>query len=123
MEKFELDELHVASMGVAVERLGMQWLHLPIRDRCAPSAWWDRYWQEEAGPRVRRTLNSGGRVLIHCRGGIGRTGVVAARLLIEYGVTPDAAVARVRLARPRAIETDEQMAYVQCCTALPAETR
>jgi ADP-ribosyl-[dinitrogen reductase] hydrolase len=51
-------------------------------------------------------------LVIHCKGGLGRTGVVAARLLIELGETPNAALARVRAARPGAVETPEQEDYV-----------
>lgn len=57
-------------------------------------------------------LARGDKVLIHCRGGLGRTGVVAARLLIEAGTEPDLAAKLVRAARPGAIETWEQYQYV-----------
>ena len=58
-----------------------------------------------AGARLRERLRAGERVLVHCRGGLGRAGAVAARLLIEFGATPVTAIAQVRAARPRAIET------------------
>jgi len=45
-------------------------------------------------------------------GGYGRTGMVAARLLIEFGVEPEEAIARVRSARPGAIEMPQQEAWV-----------
>ena len=40
-------------------------------------------------------------------------GMVAARLLVELGVPPEAAILRVRAARPCAIETPEQEAAVR----------
>ena len=64
------------------------------------------------GPALRARLAAGERVLVHCKGGLGRTGLVAARLLVEFGVAPADAVARVRAARPGAIETERQLAYV-----------
>jgi ADP-ribosyl-[dinitrogen reductase] hydrolase len=58
-------------------------------------------------------LRDGGNIVIHCRGGIGRAGMVAARLLVELGDAPDVAIAKVRVARhPRAVETLEQERWV-----------
>ena len=45
-------------------------------------------------------------------GGLGRAGTIGARLLIELGMEPTAAVRQVRAARPGAIETREQEKYV-----------
>ena len=52
-------------------------------------------------------------VLIHCRGGLGRAGTIAARLLIELGTEPGEAIANVRAVRPGAIETDDQEEFVR----------
>ena len=45
---------------------------------------------------LRRRLD----VLVHCRGGLGRAGTIAARLLIELGVEPAKAIEDVRAVRP-----------------------
>ena len=48
----------------------------------------------------------------------GRTGTIAACLLVELGLSADDAIAAVRHARsPRAIETAEQEEYVRRCAA------
>jgi ADP-ribosyl-[dinitrogen reductase] hydrolase len=57
-------------------------------------------------------------VLLHCMGGLGRSGMVAARLLVELGEEPRTAIQRVRAARPGAIETAAQEAYVLACRAV-----
>jgi ADP-ribosyl-[dinitrogen reductase] hydrolase len=57
---------------------------------------------------LRRKLN----VLVHCRGGLGRAGTIAARLLVELGMEPTKAIASVRGVRPGAIETSEQERFV-----------
>ena len=57
-------------------------------------------------------LRSGRDVLVHCRGGLGRAGTIAARLLIELGMEPATAIRQVRAVRPGAIETLEQEKYV-----------
>ena len=50
--------------------------------------------------------------VIHCRGGIGRSGIIAAACLVARGVEPDDAIARVRRVRPGAVETSEQERWV-----------
>jgi hypothetical protein len=57
-------------------------------------------------------LAAGRNVTVHCRGGLGRSGTVAACLLVRDGVPPKEAVARVRAHRPGAVETREQERYV-----------
>jgi ADP-ribosyl-[dinitrogen reductase] hydrolase len=50
--------------------------------------------------------------VVHCRGGIGRSGLVAASVVTTYGFAPTDAIARVRQAQPLAVETRLQEAYV-----------
>ncbi|MCZ8182970.1 MAG: tyrosine-protein phosphatase [Beijerinckiaceae bacterium] len=57
-------------------------------------------------------LGEGGSVLIHCHGGRGRSGMIAARLLVLAGATPAEAILVVRAARPGAIETTAQEAWI-----------
>lgn len=45
-----------------------------------------------------RELARGCRVYLHCRGGIGRTGLTTACYLVRHGATPDEALARLRAA-------------------------
>ena len=67
-----------------------------------------------------RALRDGGRVLLHCRAGLGRTGMIAARLLVELGTPPDAAIVSVRAARTGAIETRAQERHVRDCSVVQA---
>jgi hypothetical protein len=54
----------------------------------------------------------------HCKGGLGRAGMMAARLLVELGVAPEQAIRDVRCARPGAIETPAQLALVRRTVAI-----
>jgi protein-tyrosine phosphatase len=110
-EQGELDELGVGAIGRAVVSSGLDWRHLPIPDFGAPSPTWDMLWQN-SGPLLRGHLRAGHGVHLHCRGGCGRSGMIAARLMVELGAAPADAIERVRAARPCAIETDEQEAAV-----------
>jgi len=111
VEAFELEALKVADLGERVQMRGMRWLHMPIVDVSVPSAAFERRWREEV-PGVLATLEQGGKVLVHCKGGLGRAGMVAALLLVETGDRPEAAVRKVREVRRGAIETPAQEQYV-----------
>jgi len=110
MERGELARFQVDDLFDRIPA-GMAHVHLPMPDGGTPDAAWERAWVE-ARPRILETLAAGGRIVIHCRGGLGRTGLLAARLLVESGLAPEQAVAAVRRARPGAIETGAQLAHV-----------
>ena len=112
IEDHEFEMLGVERLSAAVRDAGMQWHHLPIRDLQVPDARFEVGWAI-AGVRLGNQLRNGERVLVHCRGGLGRTGMVAARLLVEVAsVTPRQALDDVRKARQGAVETPEQVAWV-----------
>jgi ADP-ribosyl-[dinitrogen reductase] hydrolase len=60
--------------------------------------------------------------VVHCRGGLGRAGTVAACLLIEFGTSPAEAITLVQTQRPGAIETMAQENYVRAVQPLPLGT-
>ena len=111
LERKELVLLRVERLGEEVRRRGMLWFHLPIVDVSTPDTGFERDW-ELAGAELRTVLRNGRDVLVHCRGGLGRAGMIGARLLIETGMEPTTAISRVRAVRPGAIETREQEKYV-----------
>ena len=112
MPAYELVEAGVAGLGQAVSDLGIRWHHLPINDMEAPDKEFEQTWKE-ALPEIICAVQNGDNVLVHCRGGLGRSGTVAAVILIELGMAAENAVAIVRAARPGAIENSEQESYVR----------
>ncbi len=59
-------------------------------------------------------LERGRNVAVHCRGGLGRTGTVAACVLVALGRhTADEAIGVVRTARKGTVQTKEQEDYVR----------
>lgn len=118
IEPDELIALEVPGLGAAARAAGIDWLLLPIVDGGVPGVAFETAWQH-AGPQLHARLDAGERVVIHCKGGLGRTGTLAARLLIESGIPAEAAMRAVRAARPGAIENDRQEAYVRSLDAPP----
>jgi ADP-ribosyl-[dinitrogen reductase] hydrolase len=112
MEDHELTRYQVACIGAAVAARGMTWYHLPIEDGGVPSNDFAEAWCL-AGAALRTNLANGSRIVLHCRGGLGRTGTIAAQLLVELGVDANDAITNVRAARPGAIENTAQEAYVR----------
>jgi hypothetical protein len=88
---------------------GVGHAHFPIADYSAPDAG-DAGWRAVAD-RLLAALDGGGRVLVHCMGGCGRSGAAALRLMVERGEAAEAALARLRAVRPCAVETDGQLAW------------
>jgi ADP-ribosyl-[dinitrogen reductase] hydrolase len=107
----ELHRTGADDFGASVAAAGLAWHHLPIRDFGVPNQQFETVWAV-SGPALRRRLVGGEKVVIHCFAGLGRSGMVAARLLVEMGEQPAKALDRVRAARPGAVQTAEQEAHL-----------
>ena len=92
MEDHELAALGVTSIRSELQTLGMRWLHLPIRDMGVPDETFEASWQS-IGPELHALIRDARSIALHCHGGHGRTGTIAARLLVELGSEPDDAIA------------------------------
>lgn len=112
MESHELVSLKVPHLGEEISARGILWLHLPIVDFSTPTEFFELKWLKH-GWTIREALRDGLNVLIHCRGGMGRAGMMAARLLVELGVGPEEAIRSVRRVRSGAIETAAQLRLVR----------
>ena len=104
MTSEEARDKDLADDLAALADLAPDWHQAPIADYAVPDPAFEAGWPALAAT-VHRLLAAGERVLIHCHGGRGRSGLVAARLLIDRGMDAPAALATVRRARPGAVET------------------
>jgi protein-tyrosine phosphatase len=111
MEAHEFVLIGVPQFMEVLTNSDIEWQHLPIQDMQPPNDAFETLWNT-AGPQLHAQLNSGKDIVIHCRGGLGRTGLLAARMLVEAGATPVNAVAEVRNTRKHSIETYAQEHYV-----------
>jgi len=112
VEAHELKMNQVEELPRLVQEAGMWWRHLPIIDMDIPGQEFEDAWAVE-GERIRHALRIGERVAIHCYAGLGRTGMIGARLLVELGMDPEEAITEVRLSNRRRIQTKGQAAFVR----------
>lgn len=114
METTEFQRLGLSELPRHFAEKMPLWLHLPIRDRDVPGVAWVNRWRL-ARLVIAQILLEGGNVLIHCLGGLGRTGTVAALCLIDAGRHEgQEAINEIRLAHSiHAVETSEQQRFVR----------
>ncbi len=112
----EFDRMGAGGFGADLAAVGTFWRHLPIIDFGAPDAEIEAAWGEVSRLSA-DILTRGGKILTHCFGGCGRSGMSALRLMIEAGEAPDAALKRLRKTRPCAVETDAQQAWAASFSA------
>ena len=111
IETPEIEELQVQAIGEECRRLGLTWIHLPIPDVSTPEEAFEETWVT-VGEGLRSVLRNGFSITVFCKGGLGRSGTIAARLLTELGADPAEAIRIVREARPGALETEAQEQHV-----------
>src|SRR5690606_24504664 len=103
-------ELGVPDFPTAIPG-GIEHRWLPLVNGSVPDAGWLARWQPIAQDVLAR-LRRGERVLLHCRGGRGRVGLVAGLLLRECGLGGEEAILWVREARADALENRLQERFV-----------
>ncbi|WP_199910665.1 protein-tyrosine phosphatase family protein [Loktanella sp. Alg231-35] len=105
----ELERKGAGTLGADLANEGADWLHFPVPDFGTP---FGQDWPA-ARDQALAVLAKGGRVLVHCYGGCGRSGMMVLRLMIAAGEGPDEALARLRHIRPCAVETSAQMDWAR----------
>lgn len=114
-------EAELAGVGVELEAYrsllagaDIAFYHEPIADQSAPPRDSDAEVDARLGRLDERLIRQGKSVVVHCIGGLGRTGLLGAALLVRRGMTAAAAIAAIRRLRsPRAVETPAQQRWVE----------
>ncbi|HMG75119.1 MAG TPA: protein-tyrosine phosphatase family protein [Pyrinomonadaceae bacterium] len=110
LTKDELDELGLAAEADISRAQGLQFCEFPIPDLGIPKS---SAAARELVDNLRSDLDVGKQIAIHCRQGIGRSGLIAASVLIVSGVEPELAIRQVSAARGLPVpETAEQREWV-----------
>jgi protein-tyrosine phosphatase len=107
----ENKDLELVAESHLTQALGIRFVSLPVEDRGIPPSW-DQALQSVS--KAADLLHQGRNVAVHCRQGIGRSGMIAAALLIKDGSTPDDALRRISDVRGLPVpETPEQLEWVR----------
>lgn len=120
-QRSEMVEAGADALGADIQDSGARWMHLPIEDFGVPGPETQALWPD-ASAMALAALRGQGRVLIHCKGGCGRSGMLALRLMVEAGEDAVAALLRLRKLRPCAVETDAQLRWAVTGQILNAAT-
>jgi ADP-ribosylglycohydrolase/protein-tyrosine phosphatase len=110
IEEHELKLLGIEDLAWEAHRAQMRFHPLPIVDGGVPGR------VDEVVALVQVILavvSAGDNVVIHCRGGLGRSGLIAGCCLVAQGVGADEAIRIVRKSRRDAIENRHQEAFIR----------
>ena len=106
----EEQDLDLVEEGAEAKAQGLDFLSFPILDRQIPASGNDVV---KLTDHLDRELTTGRNVVLHCRQGVGRTGLIAACLLLVKGRSAQAAVEELSAARGIPIpETPEQRSWI-----------
>jgi protein-tyrosine phosphatase len=107
----ENKDLQLSEESAFSQARGLQFVALPVEDRGVPASWDEA---SHAVAKVSEMLRQGRNVAVHCRQGIGRSGTIAAALLVREGSAPDDALKVISEVRGLPVpETPEQIAWVR----------
>lgn len=111
LEPGEEADMELVDEGSLCRELGLCFTSFPITDYGIPAYRDDALDLVEA---LYKEISNGSRVVVHCRAGIGRSGLIACALLVRDGLTPGAAIHEASFARGEPVpQTDEQVAWVR----------
>jgi len=107
----ELAKFEVDCLPDIVRQSGMTWFHFPVEDDAAPGDAFEQSWQaHKAG--VLALIEYGKCMAIHCRGGSGRTGLMAAMIMSELGIDEVQATRLVKGLRPNSLKLPAHTQYL-----------
>jgi protein-tyrosine phosphatase len=107
----EISELDLSQESAVCKSQGIEFVTLAIPDRGVPAS--PRAFRDLL-EQLGKALANGKSVAIHCRQGIGRSGLIAAGLLIFSGIEAGPALERISAARGCPVpETNEQRNWIE----------
>lgn len=109
IESHEFEAVQIPDLITQAQAREMQTIWFPIPDMSVPDS------MDELILLVQKILLNAKQnktVVIHCMGGLGRTGMVAACCLVAWGYSPEKAIETVRETRQYSIETQQQEDYI-----------
>jgi hypothetical protein len=120
MEEQEMEQLGLGGLRGVLRRAGVASYWFPVAARSAPTSLAST---ARLVTRILRSLRRAETVVLHCAGGLGRSGTVAACCLVGAGKAPAAAIESVRTVRPGAIDVPDQVRFVEAYGTLVGRSR
>jgi protein-tyrosine phosphatase len=110
LQAHEERDLDLKAERHEVESQGLKFISFPIADRDVPLS---RVELRKTLDIMQRELSAGRSIVLHCRQGVGRTGLVAGSLLVSDGLEPQEAIDRLKAARGVDVpETAQQRRWI-----------
>ena len=121
LESEEETQLVLEGEGAAAVANGIDFRSFPIVDRGVPAS---RESVADLASEIVGALDTGRRVAVHCRQGIGRSGTIVASVLVAAGMDLAAALTTIKESRGLNVpETEEQRRWIDDFTVWLASTR
>ncbi|AFM03901.1 putative protein-tyrosine phosphatase [Bernardetia litoralis DSM 6794] len=94
------------------QKYSIDFISFPIIDRSVPTNKQNIQIRELAKKLVKKTKQNK-KIIVHCRGGIGRAGMLCSAILIENGISNQEAIKKISEARNLKIpDTEEQKEWI-----------
>jgi Cyclin-dependent kinase inhibitor 3 (CDKN3) len=110
LEDLEMKRIGIPNLLERAARSGFETFWYPIPDVSVPDSIGH---SAELVRAILDRLATRRVVVIHCLGGLGRSGTIAACCLVARGTEPDEAIEIVREARPGAVQNEAQETFVR----------
>ncbi len=108
----DIKKLGVEHLGSEIEQQGIAWFQLPIEDDCAPEAIFEEAFAKSKDELL-ELLKNKATIAIHCRGGTGRTSLMAAILLLESGESWTEIKPHIQAAKPKTLKIPVHLEYLE----------
>ena len=108
----EISNLGVTELGHEIARQHLSWYQLPIEDDEAPAQPFFSAFKPVKSELLAR-IDKQETIAIHCRGGSGRTGLMAAILLLERGQPWQQVKTQIQSIRPKALTLDPHLQHLE----------
>lgn len=112
MQTEELKKHSVTDIPLECSEQSVAWFHFPVEDDHSPRENTQALIETQKQPLLAR-LSQGETVAVHCKGGQGRTGLMAAILMLELGYSWAETKQRIQEVKPKSLTLAPHLAYLE----------
>ncbi len=112
MQSEEMSRNGLDQIAEQCQARGMSWQHWPVQDDKAPEQAFEQAF-EQGLAEVEQCLANNKGIALHCKGGSGRTGLAAARILLAKGWNLAKAKPAIQELRPNALSLQVHCDYIK----------